>query len=451
MARNYTQDMTKGSPTKLLLMFTIPMLAGNLFQQLYNMVDTWVVGQFVGKNALGAVGATGSIGFLFFSLSFGLGAGIGIIVSQLFGAGMIEKVKRAIVTSFYVMLMSALIMGGLGILLARPVMQLLNTPNVMLEDAVLYLQITCGGLVAVALYNGVASILRALGDTRTPLLFLAVACVINVVLDLLFVVGFNMGVLGVALATIIAQLIAGFGCMLYAWLKVPVFKIPLKEYVPDLQLFRQCIYLGLPVALQNALIAVSCIVLQRVVNGFGPTILAAFTVASRFEQLVHQPFTSLGAAIATYTGQNMGAGNLERVKRGFWTGAMISTLFSLFMLPVAWVGGETIMGFFIKEQDVILEGAKGIRITSLFYAGLGMIYVTRNVLNGCGDVKFAMLSGFVEVAGRVGLAKPLTFIPSIGMLSIWYTTGLTWLITGLISCIRYAQGKWKDKGIVKHS
>lgn len=451
MAKGYTQDMTKGSPTRLLLMFSIPMLVGNLFQQLYNMADTVIVGKFVGENALGAVGATGAIGFLFFSLSFGLAAGIGIVISQFFGAGEMDKVRKAIATSLYVMIASAMVMGLVGIFTARPIMMMLETPAVMLDDAVLYLQVTCGGLIAVAIYNGIAAVLRALGDSKTPLIFLAVACVINVGLDLLFVIVFKMGVLGVALATVIAQLIAGFGCAAYAWIKVPIFKMPLKDYKPDLHIFKQCTFLGLPVALQNAMIAVSCIVLQKVVNGFGPTIVAAFTAESRFEQLVQQPFASLGAAIATYTGQNIGAGNINRVKRGFWAGTVISTLFSLIMLPVAWFGGETIMRLFTDNQEVIMEGARGIRITSMFYAALGMIYVTRNVLNGAGDVNFAMLSGFVEVGGRVGFAKPLTFVPFIGMLSIWYTTGLTWTLTAVISCVRYAQGKWMQKGIVQQA
>lgn len=448
MAKTYTRDMTKGHPVKLLLMFALPMLVGNLFQQFYNMADSIIVGQFVGDNALGSVGATGSIGFLFFSLSFGLSAGIGIVISQFFGAGQIDKVKKTIATSMYVMIASALMMGTLGILTARPIMELLNTPEVMLDDAVLYLQITCGGLISIAVYNGVAAILRALGDSKTPLLFLGVACVLNVSLDLLFVIVFDMAVLGVAVATVIAQFIAALGCLIYAWVKVPIFKMPLSEYKPDVHIFKQCIFLGLPVALQNAMIAASCIVLQGVVNGFGPTIVAAYTAQTRFEQIIHQPFSSLSAALATYTGQNIGAGNIDRVKKGFWSGTLISTVFSIAMLPIAWFGGETIMRLFTDNHEVIIEGARGIRITSFFYTSLGMIYVTRSVLNGAGDVNFAMLSGFVEVVGRTGFAKPLTFVPFIGMLSIWYTTALTWTLTAVISCIRYAQGKWKQKGIV---
>lgn len=448
MARENLYDMTKGNPTTLLLKFAVPMIVGNIFQQFYNMVDAMVVGRYVGANALAAVGATGSISFLFFSLAMGFAAGIGIIVSQYFGAKDEANIKKSIATAIYVILISSLLMGFVTIIAAQSMMNLLHTPEEIMGDAVLYLRVTGVGFIAVGAFNGIASILRALGDAKTPLVFLIVACVINIVLDLVFVIVYNMGVVGVALATIIAQAIASVGCMVYAWIKMPLFRMPLHEYVMDREICKKCFLLGIPVALQNSLIAVSCIALQSVVNSFGATIVAAFTVANRFEQLIQQPFNSLGAAVATYTGQNMGANNKERIKKGFWSATVISTIFSLLMLPVAWFGGEAIMSLFTSEIDVIKEGARGIRITSIFYSFLGMIYVTRNVLNGAGDVKFSMFSGIVEVIGRVGLAKPLTFIPIIGMLSIWFTSGLTWMITGIIGCIRYASGKWESKGIV---
>lgn len=449
MARNKVYDMTKGNPTTLLLKFALPMVIGNIFQQFYNMVDAVVVGQFVGANALASVGATGSITFLFFSLVLGLSSGIGIIVSQYYGAKENDKVQKTIATAIYVIMISSILMAIVTMLAAKPIMEMLDTPDEIIGDSVLYLRVVGAGIVAVGIYNGTASILRALGDSKTPLIFLIVASVLNVVLDLLFVLSFNMGVLGVAVATVISQIISGVGCVLYAWIKMPLFRMPLNEYVIDSSIFKKCLTLGIPVALQNSMIAISCIMLQKVVNGFGPTIMAAFTVAGRFEQLIQQPFNSLGAALATYTGQNMGASNIERIKKGFWSAAKISIVFSVLMLPVAWFGGETIMSLFTHEADVIREGARGIRITCFFYSALGMIYVTRNVLNGAGDVKFAMFSGIVEVVGRLGLAKPLTFVPGIGMLSIWYTTGLTWLLTAVISCIRYAGGQWKTKGIVE--
>lgn len=450
MKKDFMLDMTKGSPIKLLLSFSLPMLLGNMFQQFYNMIDAAIVGKYVGPNALAAVGATGSISFLFFSLSFGLASGIGIIVSQFYGAGDEKNVRRTISTSIAVMLVSSLTMGLLGFILARPIMVLLNTPAEIIEDAIIYMQVGCLGLIAIALYNGVASILRALGDSLTPLIFLVIACFGNILLDYIFVVYFGLGVLGTALATIIMQIIAGIGCSIFAWKTSPLFRMPFKDYFRvEIDILKKCLGLGVPVAFQSAMIAISCIVLQRVVNGFGATIVAAFTAETRFEQLIQQPFSSLGAAIATYTGQNVGAGNIKRVRAGFWSGVLISTAFSVAMLPVAWLGGESIMRFFTHDAQVILEGARGIRITSVFYSALGMIYVTRNVLNGSGDVRFAMLSGFVEVGSRVGFAKPLTLLPSIGMLSIWYTTGLTWLLTAAVSCIRYAQGKWKEKGVIQ--
>ncbi len=450
MAKTYTQDMTKGNPMVLLLKFTWPMLIGNLFQQLYSMVDTMVVGQFVGSNELGAVGSTGSISFLIFSLSFGLANGIGIIISQFFGANEQDKVKKAIATSFYVMGISAILTTIVGVLAARPVMELLlyKSPE-LVEDAVLYLQITCLGALAIALYNGVAFILRGLGDSKTPLIFLIAACFMNIILDLLFVIVFDMEVLGVALATVISQVSAAVGCIAFAWIKVPVFRMPIKEYVPDKGIFVQSIKVGVPVSLQSSMIAISCVALQGVVNGFGATIISAFTVVSRFEQLVQQPFNSLASAVSTYTGQNIGAGNIKRVKEGFWAATTLTIAFSLCMLPVAWFGADVIMRFFVSKPEVIQEGARGIRITCFFYSILGMIYVARSLLNGSGDVKFAMYSGFIEIVGRVGFAYLLALIPGFGVLCIWFTSGLTWSLAGAFSCIRYALGGWKEKSIVK--
>lgn len=449
MAKAVMHDMTEGNPTKLLLKFSLPMIIGNIFQQLYNMVDSIIVGRFVGANALAAVGATGSITFLFFSLAFGLSTGIGIIVSQYFGAKDNERVQKSIATSAYVVVVSSLIMGLLMIVSARWSMEMLNTPEEIIDDAVLYMRVAGAGMLVIGIYNGISAILRALGDSKTPLIFLIVASVVNVVLDLVFVIIFKWSVFGVAFATVIAQFVAALGSLIYAWRKIPLFRMPLHKFVVDKMILNKCLYIGVPVALQSALISVSCIVLQSVVNGFGATVVAAFTVENRFEQLVHQPFNSLGTAMGTYTGQNIGAGNMKRIKQGFWSATKLTIIFSLIMMPIACFGGEAIMGLFTTDPQVIEQGAIGIRITCFFYIGLGMIYVTRNILNGAGDTKFAMLSGVVEVVCRVGLARPLTLIPGVGMLSIWYTTGLTWLFTGGISVIRYARGKWKAKGIIE--
>lgn len=448
MKQTFMTDMTKGSPMKLMVSFTIPMLIGNLFQQLYNMVDSMIVGQFVSSDALAAVGSTGSITFLFFSLAFGMSAGIGIIVSLYYGAGEEYLVRKTIISAVYVLAATSLLMGTIACIFARPILTLMETPDGIMEDAITYLVVSCAGTLCVASYNGISSILRALGDSKTPLIFLAMASVINIVLDLVFVVLFHWRVFGVALATILAQLAAATGSILFAFSKNPYFKFSKDMWKPDWELIYKCIRIGTPVAFQNSLISISCIALQRVVNGFKETVMSAYTAANRFEQLVQQPFNSLGAAVATFTGQNIGAAKVDRVKKGFFSSTLLCAIFSLSMIPVAHFGGHFIMHMFVHDPDVIEIGARAIELTSYFYFPLGMIYVSRNILNGAGDTLYAMGNGMVEVLARVGFAGPLTSIPSIGIWGIWYTTGLTWSITGAISCLRYAGGKWRNKTLV---
>lgn len=447
MVSGKTYDMTTGKPVKLLLSFAVPMLIGNLFQQLYNMVDAMVVGQFVGANALGAVGATGSINFLFFALNNGLANGIGIIIAQYFGAKNDSMVRKSIASCVYLMTVVALVMGTFGFLAAPPIMRLMNTPEAIIDDAVLYMRIYCAGMITLAAYNGVSSILRALGDSKTPLVFLIISSIINVVLDLVFVLVFHWEVFGVGFATVLAQGFSALGCMFYVVKRVSYFKIPRAEWRYDRNLIRRCISFGVPLALQSSMISLSIIVLQSVVNSFGETVVAAFTAGNRFEQLVQQPFMSLGSAVATFTGQNIGAGQKKRVKQGFATGICLAMTFAVLMIPVALLLGEGIMRLFTKEQEVIAIGAVGIKITTLFYIPLGIIHVTRNVMNGAGDAKFPMLSGIVEVCGRVGFAKPLTAVPAIGFWGIWLTTGVTWTLTAAMGLVRYYFVLSKDKNV----
>ncbi len=447
MEKKAVYSMTDGSPAKLLIKFTIPMLIGNLFQQFYNMVDSIVVGRFVGSNALAAVGATGSLNFLFFAMSFGISAGVGVVVSQYFGAERMDMVEKSIINGMYLLAAVSALMGVIGIASARWVLAALDTPEIILDDAVVYMRVSCAGILAIAAYNGVASVLRALGDSKTPLYFMVVACFINIGLDLLFVIGFEWSVFGVALATVIAQMVAAVGAFAYALYKIPYFHIK-KENRPLRQdIISRCFTLGLPIALQNALIAFSCIFLQKVVNGFGESVVAANTALGRIEQLVQQPYNSLGAAITTYTGQNIGAGKIDRVKQGYKAAFWSVVVFSIVMAVPCQLFGEQIVGIFVTEPEVVEIGAKGLSITSLFYFFLGMIYVARSVLNGAGDAAFAMINGLMEVAGRVGFAVPLTKIPFIGVWGIFFTTGFTWALTGIVSMARYHKGKWAFKGI----
>ena len=447
MEKKAVYSMTEGSPAKLLLRFTIPMLIGNLFQQFYNMVDSIVVGRFVGSNALAAVGATGSLNFLFFAMSFGIAAGVGVVVSQYFGAERMDMVEKSIINGMYLLAAVSALMGVVGIASARWVLAALDTPEIILEDSVIYMRVSCAGILAIAAYNGVASVLRALGDSKTPLYFMVVACFINIGLDLLFVIGFEWSVFGVALATVIAQMAAAIGAFAYALYKIPYFHIKKENRPIRRDIISRCFTLGLPIALQNALIAFSCIFLQKVVNGFGESVVAANTALGRIEQLVQQPYNSLGAAITTYTGQNIGAGKIDRVKQGYKAAFWSVVVFSIIMFVPCQLFGEQIVGVFVTEPEVVAIGAKGLSITSFFYFFLGMIYVARSVLNGAGDAAFAMINGLMEVAGRVGFAVPLTKIPLIGVWGIFFTTGFTWALTGIVSMVRYHKGKWEFKGI----
>lgn len=447
MEKQAVYSMTEGSPARLLLRFTVPMLIGNLFQQFYNMVDSIVVGRFVGANALASVGATGSLNFLFFAMSFGVAAGVGVVVSQYFGADRMDMVEKSIINGMYLLAVVSALMGVVGILTARWVLEALGTPAVILDDAVVYMRVSCAGILAIAAYNGVASVLRALGDSKTPLYFMVAACFINIGLDLLFVVVFEWSVFGVALATVIAQLVAAAGAFAYALYKIPYFHIKRENRPVRRDIIARCFTLGLPIALQNALIAFSCIFLQKVVNGFGESVVAANTALGRIEQIVQQPYGSLGAALTTYTGQNIGAGRIDRVKQGYKAGFWSVVVFSIVMLIPCQLLGEQIVGVFVTDPEVIAIGARGLAITSCFYFFLGMIYVARSVLNGAGDAAFAMINGLMEVAGRVGFAVPLTRIAFIGVWGIFLTTGLTWALTGIMSMGRYHRGKWEFKGI----
>lgn len=451
-------DMTAGSPSKHLLKFSIPLLIGNIFQQLYNMVDSIVVGNFVGPNAIAAVGTCGSMNFFCFSLSSGLAIGIGIIVAQYFGAKDYKNVRITIANSIYVLGIATIVISVLGFFLCPYVLCLLNCPDLILKDAVTYMRTTCCGIVFVVLYNGVASVLRALGDSKSPLYFLILSSVINLVLDLIFVLVFKWEVFGVAIATVISQAVSGIVSLIYAYKKVEYFRLTKIELKPHLHIILYSFKLSLPIALQNCLISISMMVLQGVVNTFGEKVMASYTIVMRVEQLVQQPFSSLGSAITTFSGQNLGAKKIDRVKLGYKRGVLIAFIFFVFILILFQVFAQNIVHFFVKDDEVIRIGATGLRITSWFYFSLGMIYVPRSVLNGCGDTGFAMINGMTEVVGRIVFANILTRIASItlfghiipiGYWGIWLTTAITWTLTAAVCIIRYKSGVWFKKSVVK--
>ncbi|MDE6625668.1 MAG: MATE family efflux transporter [Lachnospiraceae bacterium] len=451
MMAQLVKDMTQGKVTPLLIKFMMPMLLGNLFQQLYNIADSAIVGQHEGANALGAIGCTGSLTFLFFSFCNGLASGAGIIVAQHFGAGNEKEVKKTLANSFYIVVLSGVLLSVLGLVLARPILELLQTPQVQLQDAVDYMHIICGGTIAVAVYNYAAQTMRALGDSKTPLIFLIIATVINIALDILFVVCLGMGVKGAAWATIIAQSIAAVASLFYGVAKNPYFQLKREHLRLDYQIFVLCFQVGMPLGVQSMLIAVSCVVLQRFVNAFDEAVVSAFTVTSRVEQLVQQPFNSLGMAIANFTGQNMGAGKSKRVRTALKKSAWIVAGISVTMLLVCYLGGNLVVSCFVKEAEVIAIGTTGLKITSLMFFPLGLIYITRGLLNGANDTFYAMINGAIEVCGRIGFSFLLVTFFSIGLWSVWLATGLTWTITGIAGLIRYRQGKWLEMTITNQT
>ena len=386
-----TIDMTQGKPSKLLVSFALPVLIGNLFQQLYTLVDRVIVGQFVGANAFSAVGATNALSMMFMSMCMGTAIGTGVVVSQYFGAKDEENTARAIMNGAYVNVIVAVIMTIIALLATRPILILLNTPVTLMDDASAYMMVFMGGLLAVAAYYTPFSILRALGDSRTPLIFLAFCSVLNIILDLIFVIPLGMGVIGAAIATVMAQAIAAVLCIAYAIRKIPRFKMALNYRKPEGRLIIQTLKIGIPTGFQYSLMYISTIILQRVVNGFGESVIGAFTANSQMELLVQQMYAALGTAIVTYTGQNVGAGESQRVKQWMKSAMGISGIISVILIAVFWLGGDLIMLILVPDAEIIYLAARGIRITSLFFMALGVVQVLRYLLNGAGDSVYALL------------------------------------------------------------
>ena len=441
--RRTTLDMTEGKPLGLLAVFALPLLIGNLFQQAYNLADSMIVGRLLGANALAAVGATGSISFLFFSIFNGISGGCGVVTAQLFGAKKDDMVYKAIANSAYIMLGFALLTGSVAFALVPTVLTWMGTPAEILPDAVTYMRMTSASVPLIAVYNYASSMQRALGDSRTPLYFLIFSCLLNVGLDLLFVGAFRMGVFGAALATMLSQLLAGAGSLLWAFRTNPYFRLNRASLAFDRPIAKKAIRLGLPLALQWSLIAVSTTALQSTVNSFGATAMAAYTATNRLEQLVQQPFGSMSMALSTYAGQNIGAGKPQRIRTGFRDSllAMIAVAGGMTLIMQLW--GGSLVGLFVSEKEVISLGGSALKITSLFYVFLGIIYVSRGVLNGVGDAVFSFINGIVEIAGRIGLPLLLLGFTAAGVWSIWITAGVTWMLAGLSCILRYLS--WKRK------
>ena len=397
------KDMTKGSPAKLIVAFAIPIFLGNLFQQFYNIVDTMIVGRFVGVNALAAVGSTSSIMFCIQGIASGLTTGFGVVASQNFGAKDYKTLRHSVMMSNYLTIMISVVLTALLLIINKPLLNFMNTPAEIFDGAATYLSIIFAGFCATMVYNLLAAILRAVGDSKTPLYFLILSSALNILLDLVFVVNFHMGVAGVAWATVIAQAVSAVLCAGYMIKKYPqVMRASREEAVFSFRSAGKLMGMGIPMALQFSITSFGTMIVQSTLNLLGETAIAAYAAAQKLQGIICLPYVALGSAMATYCGQNAGAGDYERIKDGFKKCMMVLAVTVLITFFIARVFGGLATTLFVDaaETEVILLSEKYFHIASWFYMPLASIFVFRNALQGIGYGVDAMLGGVFELAAR---------------------------------------------------
>ena len=409
MKNNMTNDMTKGNPVKLILLFSIPLLIGNIFQQFYSMVDTIIVGRFVGVDALAAVGATGSMVFLVNGFATGLTSGFAVLVSQKFGAKDENGLRKAVASAVTLTVISVIVVTLVSLIGAKPLLKLMNTPENIMGDAHTYIKIIYGGVVATVAYNLIASILRALGDSKTPLYFLIVSSVLNVVLDLVFIINFKMGVAGAAYATIISQGVSAILCLIYTYKKFIILRLKKEDFNVKRKYYHKHLKIGIPMALQFSITSIGIMTVQAALNVFGSIVIASYTAASKALQLVMQPAITFGVTMATYCGQNLGAKEYGRIKEGVKECTKISIITSIIAGAVLIFLGKYFVMMFISNPDAeILKYAQQVLdISAIFFIPLGLIFIYRNALQGIGDSFVPMMAGVYELVARAIVAFTL--------------------------------------------
>ena len=446
------RDMTEGSPYRHILTFAGPMLVGNVFQQLYNVVDTLVVGRYVSSNALAAIGTATPIMFLCISLFGGLGMGITVVISQYFGAKDYTNLKRALSTAIYMMIVLTLLITVVGLAITRPLLNLMQAPPEIIDDAATYLYIIFGGIVFMMIYNAYVSILRGIGDSFTPMIFLIVATGINIVLDLLFVIRYDMGVAGVAIATVIAQGFSGIACYVYVKFKVPMLKIEREHRVFDKDLLRIMMRMGIPSALQMSFISVSQIAVQSLVNGYGTIVMAGYTSATKIDNFAMQPSMSIGNALGVFVGQNVGAGKMDRAEEGFKSTFVMEWVIGIFMSVMAFLFAPQLIGLFNTGADsaaIIEVGSQYLRVVGMFYVVLGTMYVFQNLSRGAGDMNMVLLTSVCNFTVRVIGAYGLAAVPWIGQEGIWWAIPIGWFVADIVGFYAYRSGRWKRFAVTK--
>lgn len=445
-----SRSLTEGNPTKLLISFTLPMLLGSVFQQFYNMVDTIVVGKYVGPDALAAVGSTFSMMFFVIAIISGLSMGISVIIAQYFGAKKLTEMRKAFATALLFTGMFALILTVAVLLLIRPVLTLLGSPEETYEMSSTYLWIVMSGLIFNFGYNVFASILRAVGDSKTPLYFLILSTTLNVFLDLWFVLSFGMGVAGVAWATLISQAISAILCVAYTFIRKPELRLHRSDFTFDLHMLRMMLDFGVPTALQQALVSMGMMAVQGLVNSYGFQFMAGYAAAGKIDSFAMMPIMSFGLAMSSYTGQNIGAGKLDRIKQGLASTLKMSVGLSAATSVVILLTSGALLQLFVdaKETFILSVGMQYLAVVSLSYVLMAIMHTFLGLLRGAGDVGFTMISSLTVILIRVPLAYLFAGIPAIGASGIWYSIPISWSISCLLLFFRYRTGKWKNKSVM---
>ncbi len=444
------KDMTVGNERKLILQFALPMLAGSLFQQLYNIVDSIIVGNFLGKEALAAVGASFPVIFVLISMIIGLVMGINIIISQYFGAKDFKSVRRAIDTMYITLFFASIFTTVAGIIFSKSIFRLLNLPDEIMPQALTYLNIYLLGMIGFFGFNGTSGILRGLGDSKTPLYFLIISTVTNIILDLLFVIVFKMGVDGVALATILSQGGAFLTAIIYLNKRHELINLSFTRRLTfDRLIFKQSYKIGLPTGFQHTFVALGIMTIMGIVNSFGTDVIAAFSVASRLDAIATIPAMILAQALATFVGQNLGANKPDRVRSGLLATVTITLIITLATTAIIVFLGPFFMRAFTNDDAVIMIGSKYLTIVSLFYILFALMFIFTGVMRGAGDTLVPM---FITLLSLWVVRIPFAWFLSEKLGSeegIWWSFPLGWAVGLILAWIYYSTGRWKRKVIVK--
>ena len=433
------KNMTEGKPASLIVTFALPLMAGNVFQQLYTVVDTMVVGKYLGVNALAALGAADWLNWMMLGIVQGFTQGFAILMAQEFGAKRYEQLKKVIGNSAVLSLILALLLVLLGQLSARPILVLLQTPDDIIGGSLLYLRIMFLGLPVVMAYNLFACILRSLGDGKTPLQAMVVASFTNIALDLIFVMMFQWGIAGAAVATLIAQMVSGLYC-LYRILQIDFLKIKKEDFSPKGNLCGKLLTLGSPMAFQNCIIAIGGMIVQFVVNGFGVLFIAGFTATNKLYGILEMAATSYGYSMITYAGQNLGAGKSSRIRKGIRAALAVALATSVIIALVMLVFGRFILSWFISGTPEEVEQTMQIAyfylaIMSISLPILYVLHVVRSTIQGMGNTMLPMLSGIVEFIMRTGAALLLPLF--LGEIGIFFAETAAWLGADVVLVISY--------------